>query len=155
MSDQITVKGNIGADPVVRYVGQGGNQQAVANFNIANTPRKQNAVTKEWEDQPTTWWTIECWGALAENVVASLRKGNAVIVQGTVKTDEYTKDNEKRTKTKITADVVGVNLRTQTVNSVARSNPSINRGGGSGNGGGGYSSAPAAASYGSDDETPF
>jgi single-strand DNA-binding protein len=152
MSDQITVKGNIGADPTVRYVGQGGNQQAVTNFNIANTPRKQNPVTKEWEDQETTWWTIEAWGALAENIVASLRKGNSVIVQGTVKTDGYSKDGEKRTKLKITADVVGVNLRTQTVGSVARSNPSINRGGGNG---GGYSSAPAAPAYGSDDETPF
>lgn len=85
----ITLTGNIGADPRIRTVGP--EQTPVTEFNIAHTPRLRQG--EEWKDGATTWYRITCWRRLAENVVGSLRRGDAIIVTGRLRPTEWTDKN--------------------------------------------------------------
>ena len=62
----ITVVGNIVADPELRFTPAGA---AVANFRIASTPRSFNRQTNQWEDGEALFLTVNVWRQAAENVV--------------------------------------------------------------------------------------
>jgi single-strand DNA-binding protein len=73
---------------------------AMASFRLAATPRYYNRAEGGWTDRPTTWFTVECWRGLAENVQASLSVGQPVLVTGRLKTTEWldnTGENHSRT----------------------------------------------------------
>lgn len=107
---QITVVGNLGGDPELRFTPSGA---AVTSFSVAVTPRRLNRDTGKWEDMPATWWRVNAWRALAENVAESLTKGMSVVVVGTVSAREWTneKTGEKGTAWEILADTVAADLR--------------------------------------------
>lgn len=77
MYTQITLVGNLGGDPEMRFLPSG---QAVCNFSLA--------TNRNWTDQNgekqtvTTWWRIAAWGKLAENCTQYLHKGSKVLVAG-------------------------------------------------------------------------
>lgn len=100
------IVGRLGSDPDLRFTNGG---KAVCSVGVAVSRRwKQN---NEWQEE-TTWWELTCWESLAENVAASLSKGDRVIAWGRVSTDEYTsREGEKRTKLVMVADTVGADLR--------------------------------------------
>ena len=53
-----------------------------------------------------------CFGKTAENVAASVNKGDSVIVMGRMEQDEYTKkDGTKGKSTRLVADEVGASMR--------------------------------------------
>lgn len=90
----ITVVGNIVADPELRFTPSGA---AVANFRIASTPRSFNRQTNQWEDGEALFLTVNVWRQAAENVAESLSKGMRVIVTGRLKQRSYeTREGEKR-----------------------------------------------------------
>jgi single-strand DNA-binding protein len=104
---QITIVGNIGADPDMRYTPTG---QAVASFSVGSQNRRIKRGN-EWEDTGTTWYRVITWRDLAENVAQSLKRGIRVIVVGTlVSRDWEDKDGNKRTSWEITADACGPDL---------------------------------------------
>lgn len=107
---QITVVGNLGNDPELRFTPSGA---AVASFSVAVTPRRLNRDTGKWEDGAATWWRVNAWRHLAENVAESLSKGAAVVVVGTVAAREWVneKTGEKGTAWEILADTVAADLR--------------------------------------------
>ena len=75
-----TVTGNLTADPELRFTPPG---RPVAAFTIANTPRFPTACTTgEWQDGETWSSAARRWGDTAENVAASLNRGNAVVATG-------------------------------------------------------------------------
>ncbi len=74
-----TLTGNLTRDPELRYTPSG---QAVASISIAETPRRRNAQTGQWEDGQTSYYEATVWGPAAENVSESLQKGDRVIVAG-------------------------------------------------------------------------
>ena len=83
MYQHITLIGNLGRDPELRYTPAG---QPVTDLSVA---------TKEtWKDQSgekkdrTTWWKISVWGKQAENCNQFLVKGSRVLVEGTLRGDE-------------------------------------------------------------------
>ncbi|MFE7224581.1 single-stranded DNA-binding protein [Nocardioides sp. NPDC057577] len=108
MNDSIiTLRGNVGADPVVRSVGE----VSVANFRIACTPRKLNRSTGEWSDGVTQWFSVSAWRQLGENVGRSLRKGDPVVVQGRLSARSYVnKDGLEVNTFEVEANVVGHDL---------------------------------------------
>ena len=108
MNDSIiTLRGNVGADPVVRNVGE----VSVANFRIACTPRKLNRSTGEWSDGVTQWFSVSAWRQLGENVGRSLRKGDPVVVQGRLSARSYVnKDGLEVNTFEVEANVVGHDL---------------------------------------------
>ncbi len=108
MNDSIiTLRGYVGADPVVRSVGE----VSVANFRMACTPRKLNRSTGEWSDGVTQWFTVSAWRQLGENVGRSLRKGDPVVVQGRLSARSYVnKDGLEVNTFEVEATVVGHDL---------------------------------------------
>ena len=87
-SANITIQGFLGAAPEVRYTNDG---LAVANLSIAHTPRKRDPETDEWVDAgPTLWVVASVWGAVAEAVADTSRKGDLVSVSGQLALDGWT-----------------------------------------------------------------
>lgn len=74
----ITVQGYVGSNVLLRQAGD----HKVASFRLGVTPRRLDRVTGEWHDGETQWYSVSAWRTLGENVTASLRKGDPVVVQG-------------------------------------------------------------------------
>src|SRR6188768_2343129 len=101
----VTVIGNCGGDPELRFTSQG---TAVASFSLANTPRVKDAKG-EWADGETLWMRVTAWNKQAEAITEGVRKGQKVIVVGRLQQKSYqTKEGETRTSLEITADEIGV-----------------------------------------------
>ena len=104
----ITVVGNVGAPPRMRVVASGA---VVTDFRLASTPRKKDRATEAWGDGETLWFGITCWRALADNVAASLQKGDRVVVTGRLAAHTWlTEQGEKRSGLEIEASSVGLDL---------------------------------------------
>ena len=105
----ITITGNLTADPELRFTPTG---RPVASFTIANTPRFPDRTTGEWTDGET--WFVRCsaWGDTAENIAASLSRGNAVVATGRLRCRTWEdKDGGKRATVEMTVDDIGPSLR--------------------------------------------
>lgn len=106
---QITVVGNLVADPELRFTQSG---DAVANFRIASTPRRYNSQTQQWEDGEALFLNCTVWKQYAENVKNSLAKGMSVIVTGKVKQRSYqTKEGENRISFEVDVNEIGPSLK--------------------------------------------
>ncbi|REJ78496.1 MAG: single-stranded DNA-binding protein [Acidobacteria bacterium] len=83
--NKITIVGNLGRDPELRYTPQG---TAVCNFSMA-TNEKRRDKSGELQDI-TTWFRITLWGRQAENASKYLQKGSQVYIEGRLRIDEWT-----------------------------------------------------------------
>jgi single-strand DNA-binding protein len=105
---QITVVGNVGADPRLRNLADG---TFVADFRVAMTPSRYDKAREAWVDQETSWFKVTCWRTLAEHTHMSVHKGDKVIVTGTFSARPWTdKDGIVRVSNEIDASSVGVDL---------------------------------------------
>ena len=77
MSNNVTVVGNLTADPELRFTASG---VAMTNISIAVSRRYQDR-NNEWQED-TSFFRGTCWRDLAENVSESLTKGARVIISG-------------------------------------------------------------------------
>ncbi|MGZ4429420.1 MAG: single-stranded DNA-binding protein [Nocardioidaceae bacterium] len=128
---QITVVGNLTADPELRFTPSGA---AVANFTVASTPRTFDRQSNEWKDQETMFLNCSVWRQAAENAAESLQRGMRVIVQGRLKARSFeTREGEKRTVFEIDVEEVGPSLKMAT----AKVTKTTRSGGGGGDFGGG------------------
>ena len=83
--NKITIVGNLGRDPELRYTPQG---SAVCNFSIA-TNEKRKDKAGEFQDI-TTWFRVTLWGKQAENASKYLTKGSPVYIEGRLRVEEWT-----------------------------------------------------------------
>ncbi|MFC8797337.1 single-stranded DNA-binding protein [Promicromonospora sp. NPDC057138] len=104
----ITVIGNLTGDPDLRYTASG---TPVANLSVASTPRTFDRDAGEWKDGATLFLRGSLWREAAENVVASLHKGDRVIVQGALVQRSYEKDGDKHTVIEVEIHEIGPSLR--------------------------------------------
>ena len=82
---------------------------SVANLRVASTPRLKR--DGRWVDGDTTWYSVTAWRQLADNVRGSIRKGDAVIVHGRLRTDTWERaDGQQSTTLCIEASMVGHDL---------------------------------------------
>lgn len=108
MSNTVTISGNITADPELRFTPS---SKAVVNFTVADTPRIPDGQGG-WTDGEPLFQRVVAWEHLAEHIAASLRRGDRVIVTGSLEGKSYTKDDDtKVTYSEIRASDVGASLR--------------------------------------------
>jgi single-strand DNA-binding protein len=101
------VVGNLTADPELRYTSAG---VPVVNLTVASTPRQ--LVGGDWRDGRAVFVRCTAWRELAERIVASLHKGDRVVVLGRLKMNEFqTRDGEKRSTLEVDIDEIGASLR--------------------------------------------
>jgi single-strand DNA-binding protein len=143
-NNSVTVVGNLTRDPEMRYTATGRGQ---TTLGVAVSRRYQDR-NGEWQEE-SGFYDVVCWGTLADNVAASLRKGSRVVVTGRLQHRTWENDQgEKRSKIEIVADEVGPSLRwaTAEVHRVERSGPE---------GGGAPRPAPVPAAGGGSDYDEF
>lgn len=106
----ITVTGNIGTDPELRFTPSGA---PVANFSVACTPRIKQG--EEWVDGETQWYRCAAWRGMAENVAESLTSGMPVIVQGYLSIRKYEdREKQQRVSMELNVQAVGPDLARST-----------------------------------------
>lgn len=106
---QITVVGNLVADPELRYTNNG---LPVANLTIASTPRTYDRQANEFKDGDPLFLRGSVWREFAEHVAGSLTKGMRVIAQGNLVQRSYQdKEGNQRTSIELEITEIGPSLR--------------------------------------------
>ena len=85
MYQHLTIIGNLGRDPEMRYTPSG---TPVTNLNVATnrTYKDQNGQ----QVKETTWFRVSVFGKMAENCAQYLQKGRMVLVEGRLTPDKNT-----------------------------------------------------------------
>ncbi|HEM6799242.1 TPA: single-stranded DNA-binding protein [Citrobacter koseri] len=84
--NKVILVGNLGQDPEVRYMPNGG---AVANITLATSESWCDKQTGEMKEQ-TEWHRVVLFGKLAEVAGEYLRKGSQVYIEGQLRTRKWT-----------------------------------------------------------------
>jgi single-strand DNA-binding protein len=77
-------------------------------MRVGWTPRRMDKRTGEWTDQPTSFVGVTCYRKVAENAAACLRRGDPIVVKGTLTVREYGED--KRVSVEVFAESIGHDL---------------------------------------------
>ena len=97
--NKVILIGNLGADPEVRYMPSGG---AVTTIRLA--------TSESWKDQcgqqqeRTEWHRVVFYRRLAEIASEYLKKGGKVYIEGSLRTQQWEKNGEKRYTTEVIAN---------------------------------------------------
>ncbi len=106
MSAQITLIGNVTADPELKFLPSG---KALCTVNVVTSKKKK--VGDAWEESDVTYWKVTVWDRAAEHVADSVEKGTSVIVVGTAAERSWEgRDGQKRTSVEVTAQKFAVDL---------------------------------------------
>lgn len=107
MTAQVTVVGNLTAEPEIKTTKTG---SSVLKVGVAVNRRWKNKQD-EWEEE-VSFFDVNAWGELADNVASSLSKGSRVIVSGRLEQQSWeNKEGQKQSKVVLVADDIGVSLR--------------------------------------------
>ena len=105
MDALINLSGNVGTE--VEFTQ--GDGWAYARFRLACTPRFLREG--EWVDGETTWITVRCTNRTAHHVRESVRKGDAVVVVGRLRTHAWrTPEGERLDRLVVEATSLGHDL---------------------------------------------
>ncbi|HHF3256326.1 TPA: single-stranded DNA-binding protein [Vibrio alginolyticus] len=83
--NKVILVGNLGNDPEIRYMPNGG---AVANITIATSDSWRDKATGEQREK-TEWHRVVLFGKLAEVAGEYLRKGSQVYIEGQLQTRKW------------------------------------------------------------------
>lgn len=98
--NKVILIGNLGRDPEVRYMPEGG---AIANISVATTDVWKDKAGEKQER--TEWHRVAFFGKLAEIAGEYLKKGSQVYVEGRLQTRKWQdKDGQDRYTTEVVAD---------------------------------------------------
>lgn len=125
----ITIVGNITADPELRFTPNGA---AVANFTVASTPSRFDKQTQSFKDGDTIFMRCSAWREMGENVAESIKRGDRVMAQGTLRSRSWEKNGEKHTAVELDVLEIGPSLRYATAQ-VTKKPSNNNYGGGQSN----------------------
>ena len=153
MYQKMTIVGNLGRDPEMRYTPSG---QAVTNLNVATNYSYTNNNGERIKE--TTWFRISVWGKQAESSNQYLRSGSKVLIEGRMNQDKATggprvwtkNDGSAGASYEITAQRV-VFLSSKQEDQAARGGSGSSSGGGSSN----YGQPNDAMMPPPDDDIPF
>lgn len=83
--------------------------RALCNLGVASSRRYQ--MNNEWQEQ-TSFFNLAAWGDLGENVAATLKKGDRIVVSGRLEARSYEDaEGNKKTVHEIVVDEIGPSLR--------------------------------------------
>lgn len=97
--NKVILVGNLGQDPEVRYMPNGG---AVANITLATSESWRDKQTGENKEN-TEWHRVVLFGKLAEVAGEYLRKGSQVYIEGQLRTRKW---QDQSGQDKYTTEVV-------------------------------------------------
>ena len=99
--NKVILVGNLGRDPEVRYIPDGG---AICNVSIATTSSWKDKTSGDRREE-TEWHRVVFYNRLAEIAGEYLRKGRPVYVEGRLKTRKWqNKEGVDQYTTEVVAD---------------------------------------------------
>ncbi len=101
--NKITIMGNLGRDPELRYTPQG---DAVCNFSVAVSEKKRDKTGELQEI--TNWFKVTLWRKQAETASKYLTKGSPIYIEGRLSVDEWT---DRDGKTRFTLEVTATDMQ--------------------------------------------
>ncbi|GAA3642343.1 hypothetical protein GCM10022224_000820 [Nonomuraea antimicrobica] len=104
----ITLTGNVAAEPRQYSFDEG---VKVTSLRVLTSHRYFDRKTGQWTDGEKVCFTVRCWRALGENVAASVRAGQPVVVSGKLRIREFGGEGDRRFVPEIEASAVGHDLR--------------------------------------------
>lgn len=107
----VMLRGNLARDPDLRVVGSGEKQTSVVNFTVATSREftKANGV----QDKITSFIQCEAWDSGAEAIAASFKKGDLVLIEGSLRNDSWEKDGVKHNTLKVRVNNFGKIVKTR------------------------------------------
>jgi single-strand DNA-binding protein len=103
--NKVILVGNLGQDPEVRYLPNGG---AVATISIATSETWKDKQTGEQKER-TEWHRVVIFGRLAEIAGEYLRRGSQVYIEGALQTRKWQDQaGQDRYTTEIVVNIGGV-----------------------------------------------
>lgn len=102
--NKVILVGNLGQDPEVRYMPNGG---AVTNITLATSESWRDKQTGETKEK-TEWHRVVLFGKLAEVAGEYLRKGSQVYIEGSLQTRKWQdQSGQERYTTEVVVNVGG------------------------------------------------
>ncbi len=102
--NHVTFSGNLGQDPEMKYTNSG-KELTSASLAVSSSYKKGD----EWINE-TSWLRLKAWGKVAVQL-NGLKKGDLVIVHGTLKIEEWEKDGQKKQSVVVTVDTLAQMVR--------------------------------------------
>ncbi|MBT1164249.1 single-stranded DNA-binding protein [Bifidobacterium felsineum] len=117
----VTITGFVATDPILKETPN----FSVLNFRVGSNRSRLDMSTGEWKDLGSCWIPVKAFRALAVNTHKSIRKGDKLIVLGTLTTEQWkTEQGETRSRMVLEASNIGhdFNYATTTLTKVPRAN---------------------------------
>jgi single-strand DNA-binding protein len=92
----VMLRGNLARDPELRTVSSG---TSVVNFTIATS--REFTKANGTQDKITSFIQCEAWDSGAEAIAATFKKGDLVMVEGSLRNDSWEKDGVKHSTLKV------------------------------------------------------
>jgi single-strand DNA-binding protein len=103
----VIVRGNLARDPEIRSVGS----TSVVNFTVA-TSREFTKANGE-QDKIVSFIQCEAWDSAAETIASSFKKGDLIMVEGSLRNDSWEKDGVKHSTIKVRVNNFGKIVKTK------------------------------------------
>ncbi|TDX78743.1 single-strand DNA-binding protein [Rathayibacter sp. PhB151] len=107
MTDTLTVIGVIGTEPRSVDTASG---TAMTTFRLASAQRRYDRSTQRWVDGSTNWYTVNAFNGLAGNALASLARGDRVLVTGHLSVRSWESGGKTGTDVSVIAEGLGHDL---------------------------------------------
>ncbi|QWL30270.1 single-stranded DNA-binding protein [Rathayibacter toxicus] len=107
MTDTLTVIGVLGTEP--RSIDTA-NGTAMTTFRLASSQRRYDRSEQRWVEGSTNWYTVTAFNGLAGNALASLARGDRVIVTGRLTVRAWEAGGKSGTDITVTAEGIGHDL---------------------------------------------
>lgn len=103
----ITIIGNV-VDEVANRPTTSGLSRV--SFRVASTQRRRDRDSGQWVDGHKFFVNVTFWREFAENVAASVKKGDPVVVNGRIFSRQYIKDENNHVAYEVEPDSIGHDL---------------------------------------------
>ncbi|MBU0715629.1 MAG: single-stranded DNA-binding protein [Verrucomicrobia bacterium] len=97
--NRVFLIGNLTRDPEIRYIPSG---KAVADLNMAIN-RKYRTTSGEFKEE-TCYVGVVVWERQAETAGEYLKKGSAILVEGSLRYEQWETNGEKKSRLRVNAD---------------------------------------------------
>ena len=107
----VMLRGNLARDPELRTVNSGDRQTSVVNFIVAVS--REFTKSNGTQDKVTSFIQCEAWDSGAEAIASSFKKGDLVMVEGSLRNDSWEKDGVKHSTLKVRVNNFGQIVKTK------------------------------------------
>lgn len=117
----VMLRGNLARDPELRTVTIGDKQTSVVNFTVATS--REFTKANGTQDKITSFIQCEAWDSGAEAIASSLKKGDLVMVEGSLRNDSWEKDGVKHSTLKVRVNNFGQIVKSKKTKTTSSTEP--------------------------------